>query len=306
MSAVIRLRFVFKFPFSFIFPILNLAFVTSVQAVEFDYGDVYGSFDTTVSYGQSHRVQSRASELIGIANGGSAFSVNGDDGNLNYDSGLISSTLKFTSELELHYKNFGAFLRGTGFRDFMNDDPNDTVRTPLSSQAIDLVGKDLKLLDAYMWTSFDLGTRPFDLRVGKQVLSWGESTFIQNSINTINPVDVSKLRVPGAELKEALLPVGIVSASAGITDTLNLEAFYQYDYERVLIDPPGSYFSTNDFVGNGANFACLFDLDCSYFLYHPGVWAIWFAGDGRFYTTVIWAPAGFKPYIKGSLGDTND
>ncbi|OGT74793.1 MAG: hypothetical protein A2W76_00240 [Gammaproteobacteria bacterium RIFCSPLOWO2_12_47_11] len=254
MSAVIRLRFVFKFPFSFIFPILNLAFVTSVQAVEFDYGDVYGSFDTTVSYGQSHRVQSRASELIGIANGGSAFSVNGDDGNLNYDSGLISSTLKFTSELELHYKNFGAFLRGTGFRDFMNDDPNDTVRTPLSSQAIDLVGKDLKLLDAYMWTSFDLGTRPFDLRVGKQVLSWGESTFIQNSINTINPVDVSKLRVPGAELKEALLPVGIVSASAGITDTLNLEAFYQYDYERVLIDPPGSYFSTNDFVGNGGTF----------------------------------------------------
>ena len=244
----------FNSPYAFIFCILNTAFVTSLQAAEFDYGDVYGSFDTTVSYGQIHRVQSRASELIGIANGGSAFSVNGDDGNLNYDSGLVSSTLKFTSELELRYKNFGAFLRGTGFRDFSSDDPDDTGRTPLSSRAIDLVGKDLKLLDAYVWAGFDIGKSPVDIRLGEQVISWGESTFIQNGINTINPVDVSKLRLPGSELKEALVPVGIVSGSIGITENISVESFYQYDYERILIDPPGSYFSTNDFVGNGGNF----------------------------------------------------
>jgi hypothetical protein len=257
MSAVNRLWFVFNNPLAFILCILNIVFVTSIQAAEFDYGDLYGSFDTTVSYGQAHRVQSRAHELIGDLNGGSAFSVNGDDGNLNYDSGLISNAMKITSELELRYKNFGAFIRGTGFRDLNSDDPGDTVRTPLSNRAIELTGKNVKLLDAYVWTSFDLGTRPLSLRVGNQVLSWGESTFIQNSINTINPVDVSKLRVPGAELKEALLPVGIVSGSAGLTDTLNVEAFYQYDYERVLIDPPGSYFSTNDFVGNGGKCAVL-------------------------------------------------
>ena len=68
-------------------------------------------------------------------------------------------------------------------------------------------------------------------------MSWGESTFIQNSINVINPVDVSKLRVPGAELKEALTPVGIVSASLGVTDNVSVEAYWQYDYERILIDP---------------------------------------------------------------------
>ncbi len=257
MSAVTRLQVLHSHYFSFIFCIVNIAFVTPVQAAEFDYGDVHGSFDTTVSYGQSHRVQSRAHELIGVANGGTGFSVNGDDGNLNYDTGLISSTLKFTSELELRYKNFGAFLRGTGFRDFQNDDPNDTVRTPLSSQAIDLVGEDLKLLDAYVWAGFDFGNSPVDIRLGEQVISWGESTFIQNGINIINPVDVSKLRLPGSELKEALLPVGIVSGSIGITGNISVESFYQYDYERILIDPPGSYFSTNDFVGNGGKFVAL-------------------------------------------------
>ena len=257
MPAVNRLRFSSSSQYSFIVYLIGIVLVCPAYAADFSYGDLYGSFDTTVSYGQSYRVQSRASELIGIANGGTGFSVNGDDGNLNYDTGLISTTLKFTSELDLRYKNFGAFVRGTGFRDFQNDDPNDTVRTPLSDQAIDLVGKDLKLLDAYVWSNFNLGTMPFSIRLGEQVLSWGESTFIQNGINTINPVDVSKLRVPGAELKEALVPVGIVSASAGLTDEFNLEGFYQYDYERVLIDPPGSYFSTNDFVGNGGNCAVL-------------------------------------------------
>ena len=226
-------------------------------AAEFKYGDLNGSFDTTVSYGQTHRVQSRSSELIGRANGGTAYSVNGDDGDLNYDEGMISSTMKFTSELELRYKNFGAFARGTGFKDLYNDDSNDSERTPLSDEAIKLTGQNLKLLDAYVWASLDFGKIPVGIRLGKQVVSWGESTFIQNGINVINPVDVSKLRVPGSELKEALLPVGMVSTSIGLTDNLSLESFYQYDYERILIDPPGSYFSTNDFAGNGGEFVAL-------------------------------------------------
>ena len=243
--------------FSLLTCLLLAGISSSASALEFDYGEVFGSLDTTVSYGQNYRVQSRDRDLIGIANGGNAFSVNGDDGDLNYDTGLISSTLKFTTELELNYRNFGAFIRGTGFRDFLNDDSRHTERTPLDKEAIELVGEDLKLLDAYVWAGFDIGSMPVDIRVGEQVISWGESTFIQNSINTINPVDVSKLRVPGAELKEALVPVGIVSIAAGLTDTISAEAFYQYDYERVLIDPPGSYFSTNDFVGNYGQCAVL-------------------------------------------------
>ena len=236
------------------FPLLGFLCLTgNAYAIDFDHGELYGSFDTTFSYGQSYRVQSRDSDLIGRANGGKAFSVNGDNGNLNYDTGMINSTLKFTTELELNYKNFGAFVRGSGFKDFKNDDATDPVRTRLSEKALELVGEDLKLLDAYVRAGFDIGTMPLEIRAGKQVISWGESTFIQNSINVINPVDVAKLRQPGSELKEALLPVGIVSASLGVTENISLEGYWQYDYERIQIDPPGSYFSTNDFVGYGGN-----------------------------------------------------
>lgn len=225
-------------------------------ALDFDVAGISGSFDTTLAWGQNYRVSDRDPDLIGLANGGNAFSVNADDGNLNYDTGLISNVLLFTSELEASYKNFGLFVRGTGFRDTSNY-RGSTERIPLTEQAIDLVGEDLRLLDAYLSASFDLGRLPAEFRVGEQVVSWGESTFIQNGINTINPFDVSKLRVPGAELREALVPVGMLWGNLGLTRNLSVEAFYQYDYENTELEPPGSYFSTNDFVGDGGRFVYL-------------------------------------------------
>ena len=42
-----------------------------------------------------------------------------------------------------------------------------------------------------VWKGFDVGDNAGDVRFGNQVLSWGESTFIQGGINTINPIDVS-------------------------------------------------------------------------------------------------------------------
>jgi hypothetical protein len=70
-----------------------------------------------------------------------------------------------------------------------------------------------RLLDAFVFHNFTIGDITGNVRLGRQVVSWGESTFIQNGINVINPVDVSALRVAGAELKEAFLPVDSIYAS---------------------------------------------------------------------------------------------
>jgi len=223
----------------------------SAAAFPFTLGEVRGNLDTTLSYGLAWRMEDRDQDLIGLQEGGEAFSHNFDDGNLNYDEGeLISNTAKITSELALDYRNFGLFVRGSAFYDFENYD-GERERTELSDEALELVGRDAELLDAFVSWDFDLGDMLGQLRVGDQVLSWGESTFIQNGINVINPFDVSSLRVPGAELREALVPVGMVSASISPTYNVSFEGFYQYDWERVEIDPPGSYWSTNDFAGQG-------------------------------------------------------
>ncbi len=241
----------------FLLLICAAGFSGPVMAFEFSSGKLQGSLDTTLSYGIGWRLEDPDNAIFGnddTSNGtGHAYSQNFDDGNLNYEKGdPINSTAKITSELALQYENFGLFVRGTAFYDFENND-GDRARTPLRDAALDMVGKDAELLDAYLTWDFNVAEMPAQIRVGDQVLSWGESTFIQNGINVINPFDVSKLRVAGAELKEGLVPVGMVSASISPTLNITFEGFYQYDWEEVKIDPPGSYWSTNDFVGEGGD-----------------------------------------------------
>ena len=226
------------------------------QAVDFSAGELEGSFDTTLSHGMTFRVGKRDENLVARSAGGMANSANFDDGNLNYKRSLASNTSKFTSELDLRYRDFGAFARVHGFLDFENEN-SARERTELSSEAMERVGKDLDVLDLYVTGAFDVGDAPLDVRLGKHVLNWGESTFIQNGINVINPFDVSKLRTPGAELRDALTPVPMVSASVSPTDALSLEGFYQLGWEKTEIDPVGSYFSTTDIGGAGARKAVL-------------------------------------------------
>ena len=219
-------------------------------AEDFTHGELEGSLDITLSHGVTLRVGERDESLLGIANGGTATSVSADDGNLNFDRGVVSNASKFIGELDLNYRNFGAFARAHGFFDFENEN-GDRARNELSPEAKDLVGNDFEVLDLYLTGSFDLGGTPIDLRLGNHVISWGESTFIQNSINVINPFDVTKLRTPGAELRDGLVPVPMVSVSASLHESLSVEGFYQVKWEKTEIDPPGSFFSTSDFVGAG-------------------------------------------------------
>ena len=190
------------------------------------------------------RVEERDATLAGKANN--------NDGNLNYGRGLVSNASKFTTDLDIGDDTFGVFFRATGFIDFETEN-GMRERTPLHADARERVGKDLDLLDAYAAATFDVDDTIVDMRLGRHVLNWGESTFIPNGINAINHFDVSKLRLPGSELREALLPVGMVSvATAPASGAVSMEAFYQLDWEKTEIDPVGSYFSVTDYVGPGA------------------------------------------------------
>lgn len=230
-----------------------LWFCPQAQAFEVYQSDaVRIQLDSTLSYGLMWRVQSQDKDIIGLTKGGTKHSNNFDDGNMNYDTGLISNALKLTSELDIDAGWIGAFVRATAFYDFENE-RGDRERTDLSSDAKDAVGSNIDLLDCYLWISHEIGGMPFQIRLGDQIVSWGESTFIQNSINSINSVDVSKFRVPGAELKEGLTPEGMIWATISPTENLSIEAFYEYDWEETLLDAPGTYFSSADFIGEGGS-----------------------------------------------------
>ena len=247
------------------FALASILAVAPVQAVEFELmdGEVSGALDTTLSYGSMWRVQGQDKNNDGI---------NSNDGNRNYDTGLVSQVFKITSDLELNWENYGAFFRGTAFYDTeMSGSTNFGQESwhqqrPQPSQAgvpanrflsetKDLSGRNAEILDAYVYGSWDVGDVPVDARFGKQVLSWGEGIFYRGGINTTNPIDAAKFRLPGSELKEALIPVETFSLSFGLTDNLSADVFYQYNFRKTEIDPVGTYFSETDLFAAGGNTA---------------------------------------------------
>lgn len=232
----------------------GLLLVPSTRAFQFAEGEVTGSLDSTFSFGGLYRIGNPNTDLYGTTNNfngklGLQNSVNSDDGDLNYGKGWVSELFKGSHDLELRYKNFGAFARGYYFKDFQSD---ATRRTPLTKEAQDRVLQHAEMLDLYFVGKFDLPNgMPLDVRVGRQVLSLGESTFLPNGLNVVNPVDLSKLRSPGAELKEAFLPVNMVRASLGLTKEITLEPFWIFEFRHNELEPGGTYFSNNDFASPG-------------------------------------------------------
>lgn len=229
-------------------PLASHAFQFSNEA-----GDINGSFDTTISLGAAFRTQSRDPALVAITNGGTSRDINSDDGNLNFDRGdAYSAAAKVTHDLELKYKNYGAFFRGTYFHDFILNSKDTSTTSGYTTNGKDRVDNNITLLDAFAYGNFHtFGQRNLNVRLGQQVVSWGESTFLLNGINIINPVDVSKLRIPGAELKEGLLPTPILWASQDLSDGISLEGFYAFKRGKTKLDPRGTYFSTTDALSDG-------------------------------------------------------
>lgn len=246
----------------------SLCTALPAQAVKFSWGEIDGSFTSNLSVGASWRMESADKDLLspGNTNGkGTASTSTSDDGNLNYDKNdMYSMQFKGVHDLELTSGDYGFFTRVKYWYDYAAaDDDVDHGHVPNGYQP----GEELEMgdfedlaqesgfefLDYYAFANLEFGEMPVELRAGNMVLSWGESTFIQNSVNSINPIDVTTLRKPGTEIKEALLPTGLVYTNIGLTGDLSLEAFYQYEWDRWVLDECGTYWSAADVYGGGCN-----------------------------------------------------
>ena len=249
---------------------ITTAFMTnSAIGAEFYFGeddDISLQITSRLSLGSSWRINDADPFYIGATNGGTGATATTDDGNLNFGKNdAFSQIIKGSHDFELTKDNFGAFVRVKYWHDFElsdgarphgNSGNGYTPGEPLSDDGFTEFGQfsGIELMDAYIFGAFDIGDVPLDVRLGRQVVSWGESTFIQGGLNSSNPFDVNALRRPGASLKEGLLPVGMLYVNAGVTENLSIEAFYQYDWEKTQIDGCGTYFSGADFAADGCNF----------------------------------------------------
>lgn len=196
-----------------------------------------------------------------------SFSPNGDNGDLNFDKGdLVHAVAKLTTDLNYSLYDFNIFVRGVAFFDANYTDFTevhyDTTMQPFNTELPNsverVVGIDYDLLDYNIGKIVTVFDHDFSIKVGNQVLNWGESSLLAlNSLNTINPPDARRLNIPGLDLKEAFRPIGMVTLGTDLFESLSVETFYAYDWQPLVVDPVGSFFSQSDTLGDGGEYAML-------------------------------------------------
>ncbi|UUY06539.1 DUF1302 domain-containing protein [Pseudomonas sp. J452] len=223
--------------------------------VTFNIGEIEGQLDSSLSVGASWSTRGADPDLIGVNNGGQGLSQTTDDGRLNFKKGeTFSKIFKGIHDLELKYGDTGVFVRGKYWYDFeLKDESRLFKDIDDSNRKEGAQASGAEILDAFVYHNYSIADQPGSVRLGKQVVSWGESTFIQNSINAVNPVDVSAFRRPGAEIKEGLIPVNMFYVSQSLTENLSAEAFYQLEWSQTVVDNCGTFFSQVDVAADGCD-----------------------------------------------------
>ena len=234
---------------------LATTLATPAFAVSFNIGEIEGSFDSSLSVGASWSTADPDSDFIGVNNGGNGLSQTSDDSHLNFKKGkTFSKIFKGIHDLELKYGDTGVFVRGKYWYDFeLKDENREFKDIDDHNRKEGAQSSGAQLLDAFVYHNYQIADQPGSVRLGKQVVSWGESTFIQNGINSINPVDVSAFRRPGAEVKEGLIPVNMFFVQQSLTENLSAEAFYQLEWDQTVTDNCGTFFAQPDIVADGCD-----------------------------------------------------
>jgi hypothetical protein len=249
----------------------------STQALEFEFEKPGAriDWDSSVSYGLMHRVQSP-----------DPVNANTDDGTNNFDTGVVSNKVSVVSEADFQWGNYGFFVRGKALYDYRYEEQNtdqnnrtyftdnsgdgngdwttdifgipvggsvgDVAQEDFHPDTKDTHGKDAFFLDAFFYGDFLLGDRLLSARLGRQVISWGESQFFPGISGTQTHVDASVAQAPGTELKEIFLPIGQLYGNFEVTPSISVEAYYQYEWKKTKQAAVGSYWSNADTTGDGA------------------------------------------------------
>jgi hypothetical protein len=208
---------------------------------------------------------------VDLRNARGSYFLNGDNGNRSFEKGdLVAAAAKLRSDLFLEWGDFSLSALGFAVFDPVNDDAlivntnNFTnngyqpATVPRSLESRRQLGSELELEAVNVSWVGEWLNRDLSVTVGSQRLAWGESlTIVAHSLNNINPPDLVRVNTPGFEPEELFDPVGLVNIGIGLTENSSLGLVYQYDWQPVRTPPFGSFFSTVDVVGAGADYLLL-------------------------------------------------
>ncbi|MBS0441608.1 MAG: DUF1302 domain-containing protein [Proteobacteria bacterium] len=235
------------------------------MAFEIDSGnpDLSIRWDNTVRLNLATRVEGRDPKI-----GNSAVA---DEGTYSFDKGdMVAQRLDLLSEFDLVFKKrSGLRVSAAGWFDgaysgTSRSNPNaplSTIPSYIGNQYSDTIkhlyrGGTGEILDAFVFTGFDVGESPVSVKFGRHTVYWGESLLLGGHMHSVayaqSPLDLQKgFATPGTEAKELFRPLTQLSAQAQVSDTLSLAATLGLQWEPARYPEGGTYLGPVDFAFNG-------------------------------------------------------
>ena len=180
---------------------------------------------------------------------------NGDDGDRNFSRGLMMDRLDLLSTFDVTKSGFGIQASVEAWYDTVYGGHTAKGRD-FPTDARHLEGRYADLADTFVYGHFLFDSAAVTVRAGRQTLLWGESIFFdENSIAAAQaPRDyVKSIISPNSYSDNAYLPVDQLSVLIQATPELSFAAYYQFGWRPSRLPPVGSYFSTSDLLGDGAD-----------------------------------------------------
>jgi hypothetical protein len=230
-------------------------------------GSQYGNnleinLTTTVSYTGDLRVNSP-----------SAILKPAEDGDANFQHGIVSNLFEVVPVLDIRDGDYGAHFSGQFYLNtsYLGTNQNDlspfssaiftAKQTDFASGTRNADGQNAQLLDAFVFAQHTFADdQTLQLKVGRSVLFWGQSLFfsgdaISGGQAPINIVSAQNLINPQAQ--QIFMPVGQAILTYQPRPGTTIQGYYQFEWEPDYFQGEGAYFNGNNLLDRGAGFLTL-------------------------------------------------
>jgi len=219
-------------------------------------------FDTTLRYTYGIRMEGRNGKLANYA-------VNDDSNWLFGLHDTVANRLDILTEFDVLYKKvLGVRFSAQGWYDDAYDDYTGVnPRRGAAASSYDnarfsnftdrfYAGPSGEILDALVFTKFDLAGMPVSVKGGRHTVYWGEALLLGGGLHGNSygqmPIDFQKgFASPGAEVKELFRPLNNISFQIQVTNTVTLQGQYFLEWEPYRFPEGGTYLGPADFLFHG-------------------------------------------------------
>lgn len=251
-------------------PVMIIAAATGfagvASAMELDTGnpDLSMRWDNTVRYTGGWRMKDQDSRIV------NSFVTDESDSKFDKND-MVTNRIDLISEFDFVYqKKHGFRVSGAAWYDEAYQDTQVKQNPALRALTIPssynnneysaetkrwYKGMSGEFLDAFVFSSLDMGGTPLNLKLGQHTVYWGQAMLYGAGIAYSQAgFDVRKaVANPGSELKELFLPVNQLSIQSQVMPELSIAAQYFFDWNAYRVPEGGTYLSSVDMVMSGPN-----------------------------------------------------